>query len=328
MGALELLGPAARFETSIRASAPPVDGSVTDLVLVGGGDPTLRRTGPHSLAALARQVRDRGVTSVHGSLVVDESRYDHRRDADGWLDWQRPTYVGSLSAVVVDGNRYRSDAAFLADPALAAAEELGRQLRVNGVSVDGASVYGTAPGDAVAVATLESEPVSVLVDRMLMRSDNTIAESLVKEIEAVRGRQGTTNGGLALIRHALSNACMPVEGVDADGSGLSRRNARSAREWRKLLEAARDASWGQSLRQALPLAGRSGTLAGRLTGPATIGNVRAKTGSIIPGRALSGYLTTTSGREATFSIVVNGDRVGPAQGAIDALVATVAASRA
>jgi D-alanyl-D-alanine carboxypeptidase/D-alanyl-D-alanine-endopeptidase (penicillin-binding protein 4) len=69
-------------------------------------------------------------------------------------------------------------------------------------------------------------------------------------------------------------------------------------------------------------------LAGRLTGPATIGNVRAKTGSIIPGRALSGYLTTVGGRTATFSVVVNGDRVGSAQSAIDALVATVAASPA
>jgi D-alanyl-D-alanine carboxypeptidase/D-alanyl-D-alanine-endopeptidase (penicillin-binding protein 4) len=68
-------------------------------------------------------------------------------------------------------------------------------------------------------------------------------------------------------------------------------------------------------------------LAGRLTNPATIGNVRAKTGSIIPGRALSGYFTTAGGRSSAFSVVVNGDRLGSAQGAIDALVATVAAAR-
>jgi D-alanyl-D-alanine carboxypeptidase/D-alanyl-D-alanine-endopeptidase (penicillin-binding protein 4) len=163
---------------------------------------------------------------------------------------------------------------------------------------------------------------------MLMQSDNVIAESLVKEIEAVQGRTGTTAGGLLAIREALAALCIPVAGVDADGSGLSRRNARSAREWRELLDSARRAPWGEALVASLPLAGRSGTLAGRLTGPATIGNVRAKTGSIIPGRALSGYLTTVGGRTATFSVVVNGDRVGSAQSAIDALVATVAASPA
>jgi D-alanyl-D-alanine carboxypeptidase/D-alanyl-D-alanine-endopeptidase (penicillin-binding protein 4) len=174
---------------------------------------------------------------------------------------------------------------------------------------------------------LVSAPVSALVDRMLMQSDNMIAESLVKEIEAVRGRTGTTAGGLALIREALTARCIPVAGIDADGSGLSRRNSRSAREWRALLVAAQGAPWGRALVDSLPLAGRSGTLAGRLTNPATIGNVRAKTGSIIPGRALSGYFTTAGGRSSAFSVVVNGDRLGSAQGAIDALVATVAAAR-
>jgi D-alanyl-D-alanine carboxypeptidase/D-alanyl-D-alanine-endopeptidase (penicillin-binding protein 4) len=79
------------------------------------------------------------------------------------------------------------------------------------------------------------------------------------------------------------------------------------------------------LLDSLPLAGRSGTLAGRLTSAATAGNVRAKTGSIIPGRALSGYVTTASGRSGVFSVVVNGDNPGRAQAAIDALVTSVAA---
>jgi D-alanyl-D-alanine carboxypeptidase/D-alanyl-D-alanine-endopeptidase (penicillin-binding protein 4) len=71
----------------------------------------------------------------------------------------------------------------------------------------------------------------------------------------------------------------------------------------------------------------SGTLAGRLTGPSTAGNVTAKTGSILEGRALSGFLTTAGGRRAVFSVLVNGDApgtAGAATGAIDAFVEATA----
>jgi D-alanyl-D-alanine carboxypeptidase/D-alanyl-D-alanine-endopeptidase (penicillin-binding protein 4) len=107
---------------------------------------------------------------------------------------------------------------------------------------------------------------------------------------------------------------------------LSRVNSRSAREWQRLLRSALDVPWAPALLSSLPVAGRSGTLVGRLTSAATEGNVRAKTGTIIPGRALSGYFTTAGGRDAVFSVVVNGDRPAPAQSAIDALVTAVAAA--
>ncbi|MGH8975455.1 MAG: D-alanyl-D-alanine carboxypeptidase, partial [Acidimicrobiia bacterium] len=86
--------------------------------------------------------------------------------------------------------------------------------------------------------------------------------------------------------------------------------------------------WGSYLLESLPLAGRTGTLTRRLRGTAAEGNVRAKTGWIDEGRALSGYLTTAGGRRAVFSVVVNGTVPGsPVVGAIDDLVATVAADR-
>ena len=94
-----------------------------------------------------------------------------------------------------------------------------------------------------------------------------------------------------------------------------------------MLDAARAAPWSAALTRSLPVAGRSGTLAGRLTNMATAGNVHAKTGTIIPGRALSGYLTTAGGRPAVFSVIVNGHDPGAAPAAIDALVTTVASAR-
>ena len=100
MGALEVLGPDATLSTAVRVAGPVLDSTlVGDLVLVGGGDPTLTKGGDHSLDALARQVRDAGITQVNGRLLADESRYDLERRAAGWTDQQYPSEAGPISAL-------------------------------------------------------------------------------------------------------------------------------------------------------------------------------------------------------------------------------------
>jgi serine-type D-Ala-D-Ala carboxypeptidase/endopeptidase (penicillin-binding protein 4) len=319
MGVLAVLGPDARFTTEVR-SAP--DGS---LVVTAGGDPSLTARGPHSLDALAAQVRAAGITTVPGALVVDESRQDSVRRAAGWQDWQFPTYAGPLSALMVDRNRYRRDPAFLADPAIAHGEVLRGTLAAHGVHVAGPTVHGAAPDGSAVVASLTSAPASALLTDTLLRSDNMAAEQLLKEVGHATGTPGSTTGGLAAIRAALAPLCVPLAGADDDGSGLSRANGRSAREWRTLLQAARTEPWWPQLHAALPVAGRSGTLASRFRGTPAEGSVRAKTGTIIGGIALSGYGATVGGRAFVFSVIVNGDRSQAASGALDGLVAAVAA---
>jgi serine-type D-Ala-D-Ala carboxypeptidase/endopeptidase (penicillin-binding protein 4) len=319
MGVLAVLGPDARFTTEVR-SAP--DGS---LVIAAGGDPSLTARGPHSLDALAAQVRAAGVTTVPGALVVDESRQDAMRRAAGWQDWQFPTYAGPLSALMVDHNRSRRDPAFLADPGIAHGELLRGALAAHGVRVAGPTLHGAAPEGSAVVASLTSAPASAILTDTLLRSDNMAAEQLLKEIGRSTGAPGSTSGGLAATRAALEPLCVPIAGADDDGSGLSRANGRSAREWRRLLQAARAEPWWPQLQAALPVAGRSGTLASRFKGTPAEGTVRAKTGTIIGGIALSGYGTTAGGRAFVFSVLVNGDRSQAAAGPLDALVAAVAA---
>jgi D-alanyl-D-alanine carboxypeptidase/D-alanyl-D-alanine-endopeptidase (penicillin-binding protein 4) len=320
MGVLAVLGPDARFTTELR-SAP--DGS---LVVVAGGDPSLTGAGPHSLDALAAQVRAAGVTAVPGMLVVDESRQDSARRAAGWQDWQFPTYAGPLSALMVDRNRARTDPAFLADPGIAHGEALRGALAAHGVRVAGPTVHGATPESSAVVASLTSAPASALLADTLLRSDNMAAEELLKEVGHASGATGSTAGGLAATRAALARLCVPLVGADDDGSGLSRANGRSAREWRRLLQAARGEPWFPQLEAALPVAGRSGTLASRFRGTAAEGSVRAKTGTIIGGIALSGYGTTSGGRAFVFSVIVNGDRAQAATGPLDALITAVASN--
>ncbi|MCU1601565.1 MAG: D-alanyl-D-alanine carboxypeptidase, partial [Frankiales bacterium] len=93
VAALTVLGPDQRFTTRV------VAGTGTDVILVGGGDPTLR--GPKSkgsgarLADLAAQLTRRG--KPIGRVLVDDSLFAGARTGPGW----KPGYVtaGDVSPV-------------------------------------------------------------------------------------------------------------------------------------------------------------------------------------------------------------------------------------
>ena len=122
----------------------------------------------------------------------------------------------------------------------------------------------------------------------------------------------------------IRDRCAPVDGSIGDGSGLSRANFRSARSFVDILTTVQGTPEGELLRSQMPVGGVSGTLAGRFGGPYA-GRVQAKTGTILTGRSLTGWAAMANGRDAIFSIIVNGEprSTGPAQGAMDALVRVI-----
>lgn len=73
--ALEILSPSYTFTTIIKSSAPPDGEGVINgnLYLVGGGDPTLNT---QVLKELAVRVYDKGVRSISGKLIADDSLFD------------------------------------------------------------------------------------------------------------------------------------------------------------------------------------------------------------------------------------------------------------
>src|SRR5256885_4104700 len=189
MGVLSLLPQTDALVTEVRA-AGPVDARVLagDLDLVGGGDPTLHSKGPHSLDDLAAAVKARGIDEVRGSLVGDETRYDNLRSAPGWLPQHVPVFIGPLSALVVDRNQVRPDAAYAADPLPGNLPYFRAALIRAGVRVDGPNVAGAAPAASAVLAALPSPPIGDLVGEMLNQSDNLTAELLVKEVGYRAGR--------------------------------------------------------------------------------------------------------------------------------------------
>jgi D-alanyl-D-alanine carboxypeptidase/D-alanyl-D-alanine-endopeptidase (penicillin-binding protein 4) len=326
VAAFEALPLDERLETTVVATGPTIDGEVRgDLVLVGGGDPGLMSSaarGLDSLDALVASLQARGITRVQGRLLVDEGRYDAERVAPGWPANAWASNIGPLSALVVNRNREGQDPAYLTDPAMGNAASFVAALGAAGITVAGPVEHGASP-PGERLAAVSSLTLRELVAEMLSKSDNLVAEILVKELGYRYRGIGSTAEGLAVAREVVAGLCVAFDGNDADGSGLSRDDHHSARALRELLEVARTRPWWPTFRDALPLAGRSGTLTTRLAGPSTAGNVRAKTGSTMVSRALSGYVTTAGGRQTVFSILINTPNAA-AEPAIDAFVTAVA----
>ena len=327
MAAFEVLGPDRRLSTTVAASGPVVDGTLDgDLYLVGGGDPSLEARGGHSLQRLAELVRLRGIDTITGGVVVDESRFDSRRDADGWEFDDFPGSVGSLSALTVDGNEYRGDIPYFVAPALHNGRMFGQMLSAAGVVVGARPEMGVAPDGTDTIVRLRSAPVSELVGHMLTESANTYAELLTKEVGLVAAGRGSTRTGVAAAEEVALGLCSrPSATPQGDGSGLSDLNSRSTRDWRTLLQEAQARDWYPLLVDGLAVAGETGTLESRFLGTAAEGNMRAKTGTIDRLRALSGVMLTTGGRRVFFSVVVQAGDPFPRLQIVDALLADVAA---
>lgn len=306
IGVLSYLDPQERLSTDVIATGPIDDGVLRgDLVVVGGGDPVLQRAGPHSVDQIAQLLVDSGLKQVDGRILVDEGRYDTVRAGPAWpTDWLES--IGPMSAFAVDHNMFTKDRTYVNDPAKGNGEVLKYALAVRGVPVGGGVEHGRTD-QGMRLVRYESPTVQQLLNEMLLISDNFIAELFVKEIAFRQTKQsGTTAAGIAAIRAALAKLCVPITSVDADGSGLSRDDRRSAREFRRLLQVAELQPWGETFVSALSISGEDRALGGRLAGPSTAGKVRAKGGMLSVSRTLSGYLTTAGGRQVVFSILLNG----------------------
>jgi serine-type D-Ala-D-Ala carboxypeptidase/endopeptidase (penicillin-binding protein 4) len=108
MAAWEGLGPGHRFVTRVAYDADEIrnDGQGRrildgDLVVAGGGDPTLQA---EDLRELGRAVQASGIDSIAGAVIVDPARYDERRHGPGWMwdDGSAP-WAARVSAASVDG---------------------------------------------------------------------------------------------------------------------------------------------------------------------------------------------------------------------------------
>ena len=330
VAALTALEPTARLTTRVLAGASP-----GEVVLVGGGDSLL--AGPRAAPAYPRPARladlARGLTGVT-RVLVDDTAWPGPRLGPGW----KPTYVTAgdvapVTPLMVDGGRVRPGRdPRSADPSLAAGEALAGLLGVTAPVVRGA-----APAGAAQLASVQSPPVPQLVEAMLTRSDNDLAEALARAVAVARGQPASFAGAATAVDEVLGGVLQEF-GLDrgavqlADGSGLSRLDRLQPAGLTRLLAAV---AGGERPRlspvlSGLPVAGFDGTLARRYrTGPSVpaAGVVRAKTGTLLGVSALAGLLRTADGRLLAFDLTADAVPIGStraAERALDRLAAALA----
>ncbi|MFJ8468309.1 D-alanyl-D-alanine carboxypeptidase/D-alanyl-D-alanine endopeptidase [Streptomyces swartbergensis] len=328
VAALSAMGADHRLTT--RAALEP---DTREVVLVGGGDPTLTAREALDGWASLRMLADRTAAALAQHGVRDVT-----------LSYDTTLYAGSqkhpigvngnlalVSPLMVDEGRTDDSTSGpvtrVPDPAADAARRFGDLLKARGIKA-------TSPGPSKAttraktLATVSSPPLSALVERMLTESDNDIAEALARQTAIATGHRADFADADRAINARLRKLGLPVEGAAfKDGSGLNRADRLTAGLLTALLAKAADPAHPE-LRPALtglPVAGFTGTLTARYTDGAA-GVVRAKTGTLTGVNTLAGTVVDQDGRLLAFAFMANNTtNTAAAQKALDKAATTLAA---
>jgi D-alanyl-D-alanine carboxypeptidase/D-alanyl-D-alanine-endopeptidase (penicillin-binding protein 4) len=332
VAALTTLDPSDTLETKVVQGASP-----GEVVLVGGGDPTLSTTAPSktypgapTMADLATQVRAAvpAGTPITG-VVVDNSLYTGPLTASGWGAGDAPSsYAAPVTAAAVDGARVTpgSDARS-GQPGIDAGAALAGALGASGAAIS----LGTAPAGAKTLGTVHSASIARLVEQALSQSDNMLAEALSRQVAIARHLPASFDGSAQAVIAALKDAGVDTTGVQlSDGSGLSQNDRLPVSLLTTLITDAADGTLPEAspILSGLSVAGYDGTLADRgdddpQTAP---GAVRAKTGTLLGVNGLAGTVVTEDGRLLVFAALADAasGSVAGAENALDKIATTLA----
>lgn len=146
----------------------------------------------------------------------------------------------------------------------------------------------------ILVASHRSEKLSELLDTMLKKSDNLIADNLTKTLGATFYVQpGSFNNGTEAIKQILqTKANIDLSKAQlVDGSGLSRNNRMTSQTMAQVLRYIWDNDQQLNLIEAMPTSGTDGTLKYRqsMRKAPIQGNIIAKSGSLYGSYNMAGF---------------------------------------
>ena len=199
--------------------------------------------------------------------------------------------------------------AALPDPAAYAVDVFAQALARHGVTVNGLEVaHGTtAPATSTVVWSHNSETMPQLMADFWWPSDNNQGEIFLKELSVAYGAPvGNDYDGARDERAWLKSIGVDPSTVSiSDGSGLSNYDRITPYDLFSILMHDWKGPNRDTVLDALPLAGVTGSLHHAYAGTADVDHVWAKTGSIMHVRTISGYIKTLHHGPVTFSFMVN-----------------------
>lgn len=327
--ALDVLGPDYRITTSVMVS--PTEPS--KLYLVGAGDVTLSRMPGNitsyyakapKLDSLTKQIAAWAkASSISISAIsVDSSLFGG--DKEWHPTWSKlglsSGYMAPVSALQIDAARLTSTRypnSWLAQRTAAPVKQAGdlfvASLNKLGLATGLKATVAKAPSNSVAIASVQSRPVSELVANMLRVSDNSIAEALGRVASFKYGLDGSMASLTPLYKKVLKARGLDTSKISiVDASGLSRLNQVPAALINDLLVLVNQGVGDyEALEAGLPVSGQNGSLKTRFATGSKVdakGKVVAKTGYILSGYTLAGFLTARDGTKLIFTVFNLADR--------------------
>lgn len=173
-----------------------------------------------------------------------------------------------------------------------------------GIAVNGADI--SAVGDEMPVYTHLSPEFGEILRSLMFRSDNLMAEGMLRVIAP----GGTRADAIAEEQAVWTMAGISAHGVNiVDGSGLSRDNRLTARFLGEVNRYMLGEEFGADFTGLFPRAGYDGTLRSFLVDTPLEGRVAMKTGSMKGVQSYSGYLFDDEGRPSHVLVfIANGFR--------------------
>lgn len=387
--AIDIMGPNYTFNTRIayngRIESHILHG---DLIIIAGGDPTLGS--PYLfddknkfLTKWAKEIKNAGIDSISGNIIVDTSIYNDQDVPQTWIWEDLGNYFGAAAQSIalydntfeiifetdsINGGKTRiietnpeipglkitnrvtasndnrdrayvygspfdsyriikgtlpkgrdtySIQASIPSPSLLLAKMLANSLADVSVNIGGrfqtssGKAYGKIP-DSLTIIEHQSPALSEIIKIMNYESVNLYAEHLCKHIGYLSTGEGSTQAGTKVIETFWKD-----KGIDtgwlflADGSGLSRNNAFSAKTLTDILVYMSNYSQNANVfRNSIPLTGLQGTQKYYFQNSFLKGKAHAKSGSMTRVRSFSGYMETKKGTSVAFTIMVNNFNCG------------------
>ena len=193
------------------------------------------------------------------------------------------------------------------DPSVLLASEFRKKLTANGIAVSGVTKYEKAKIDSSGqLSVFQSPSLRDIIRITNHESVNLFAEHLLKHLAFQKNGLGTTKDGCKFVVEFWKEKGLDMSGFFMnDGSGLSRFNAITASQMVDILEYMKKQSkYADDFYESLATVG-DGTLTVFRNENFPEKCLRAKSGSMTRVRCYAGYLTTISGRELLFTIMLN-----------------------
>lgn len=315
-GLLQEKGPEERFHTFVYADGPIKGNTIEgDLLIIGGGDPTLGANCAPESADIAEEIiatlRHKGITTINGDLRIDTSLYSGPACPPSWADGDLNEAYGTGSHSL-NFRRNASGSHAVKNPESIFLSYLNSRLKGAGIGVTGGFKIAkeglTDSEEGILLLDHVSDIYSEVMRSCMMRSDNLFAETLLRAFALARGKEGSTEAGASEMLDYWKAAGIPVKGVTLiDGSGLSRSNRVTADFINGILQRM---GTNEDYASFMPLAGQEGTLSEFLKGTALDAYVAMKTGSMKGIQCYAGYKLDEE-FAPTHSIVIIMNDIGP-----------------